>query len=130
MSDLGDIHHFLGITVHRNTSGVFLSQQQYALEILDRANMLHCIPISTPIDTRSKPSLHDGHPFSNPSLYRSLAGALQYLTLTRLDLSYAVQQVCLFMHAPRDSHFQLMHCVLSPRPSSLSVLLYNIYMYT
>jgi hypothetical protein len=112
MSDLGDIHHFLGVNVHRTTDGLFLSQQQYALEILDRAKMLNCNPISTPIDTRSKLSSSDGSPFSDPSLYRSLAGALQYLTLTRPDLSYAVQQVCLFMHAPRDTHFQLIKRIL------------------
>jgi hypothetical protein len=62
--------------------------------------MVHCNPLSTPVETRSKPSLHDGAPFHDPSLYRSLAGALQYLTLTRPDISFAVQQVCLFMHAP------------------------------
>ncbi|KAK1696441.1 hypothetical protein QYE76_013138 [Lolium multiflorum] len=112
MSDLGELHHFLGINVHRNASGLFLSQQQYALEILDRANMLHCNPISTPVDTRSKLSATDGAPFHDASLYRSLAGALQYLTLSRPDLAYAVQQICLFMHAPTTSHFQLIKRVL------------------
>jgi hypothetical protein len=91
MTDLGELHHFLGVNVHRNKSGLFLSQQQYTLEILDRANMLHCNPLSTPVETRCKPSLHDGAPFHDPSLYRSLAGALQYLTLTRPDISFAVQ---------------------------------------
>jgi hypothetical protein len=112
MSDLGDIHHFLGVNVHRTNQGLFLSQQQYALEILDRAGMLNCHPISTPFDTTSKLSLTAGQPFDNPSLYRSLAGALQYLTLTRPDLAYAVQQVCLFMHAPTDIHFQLIKRIL------------------
>uniref|UniRef100_A0A453D0W1 Reverse transcriptase Ty1/copia-type domain-containing protein n=1 Tax=Aegilops tauschii subsp. strangulata TaxID=200361 RepID=A0A453D0W1_AEGTS len=101
MSDLGDIHHFLGVNVTRNSSGLFLYQQQYLLEILDRANMLNCNPISTPIDTKAKPSAFDGDPLSNPTHYRSLAGALKYLTLTRPDISYVVQQACLFMHAPR-----------------------------
>jgi hypothetical protein len=107
MSDLGDLHHFLGINVHLTTTGMTLSQQQYTLEILDRAHMLNCHPISTPIDTSSKLSARDGTPFSDPSLYRSLAGALQYLTLTRPDIAYAVQQICLFMHTPMTSHFQL-----------------------
>ncbi|GJX11728.1 ribonuclease H-like domain-containing protein [Tanacetum coccineum] len=35
----------------------------------------------------------------------SLQGGLQYLTFTRPDLSYAVQQVCLYMHDPREPHF-------------------------
>jgi hypothetical protein len=93
MSDLGDIHHFLGINVHRTNEGLFLSQQQYALEVLERANMIQCNPIPTPIDTKSKLSAQDGDRVADPTLYRSLAGALQYLTLTRPDISYAVQQV-------------------------------------
>uniref|UniRef100_A0ACD5T832 Uncharacterized protein n=1 Tax=Avena sativa TaxID=4498 RepID=A0ACD5T832_AVESA len=112
MTDLGDIHHFLGINVTRTPRGLFLSQQQYALEVLDRANMLNCHPISTPVDTKSKMSANDGKICTDPTLYRSLAGALQYLTLTRPDLSYAVQQVCLFMHDPRDTHFQLIKRIL------------------
>ena len=42
MSDLGDLHHFLGKNVTPNTSGLFLCQQQYALEILDDAKMINC----------------------------------------------------------------------------------------
>ncbi|KAK1677814.1 hypothetical protein QYE76_038662 [Lolium multiflorum] len=112
MSDLGDVHHFLGVNVQRTPRGLFLSQQQYALEILERANMTNCNPISTPIDTKCKLSGTDGKLFADPSLYRSLAGALQYLTLTRPDLSHAVQQICLFMHAPREPHFQLVKRIL------------------
>jgi hypothetical protein len=112
MSDLGDIHHFLGVNVHRTPHGLFLSQQQYAFEILERAKLLNCNPIPTPTDTKSKLSAHDGKPVVYPSLYRSLAGALQYLMLTRPDLSYAIQQVCLFMHDPRDSHPQLVKRIL------------------
>jgi hypothetical protein len=41
---------------------------------------------------------------SDPTAYRSLAGALQYLTFTRSDITYAVQQVCLHMHDPREPH--------------------------
>lgn len=112
MSDLGELHHFLGINVTPNSSGLFLCQQQYTLEILDRADMLHCKPVSTPVDTSSKLSIHDGKPLSNPTYYRSLAGALQYLTLTRPDIYYAIQQVCLFMHEPRGIHMQLVKRIL------------------
>jgi hypothetical protein len=112
MTDLGDLHHCLGINVHRTPHGLFLSQQQYALELIEHANMSNCNPISTPLDTKSKLSCHDGHPVSDPSTYQSLAGALQYLTLTRPDLSHAVQQVYFFMHDPRDSHVQQIKWIL------------------
>uniref|UniRef100_A0A8R7U5M8 Reverse transcriptase Ty1/copia-type domain-containing protein n=1 Tax=Triticum urartu TaxID=4572 RepID=A0A8R7U5M8_TRIUA len=112
MTDLDALHHFLGINVTSTTAGLFLSQEQYALEILDRAGMLNCKAISTPVDTLAKLSGDSGPLFHDPSLYRSLARALQYLTLTRPDLSYVVQQCCLFMHAPRESHFQLVKRIM------------------
>jgi hypothetical protein len=112
MSDLGELHHFIGVNVHKNAFGLFLFQQQYALELLDRANMLNYNPIATPIDTRSKLSASDETPFHDPPMYRSIAGTLQYLTLTWPDLAYAVQQICLFMHAPMTSHFALIKQVL------------------
>ncbi|GKA95735.1 ribonuclease H-like domain-containing protein [Tanacetum coccineum] len=54
--------------------------------------MVHCNSSRTPVDIESK--LGDtGDVVSNPTLYRSLAGSLQYLTFTRPDISYAVQQL-------------------------------------
>ncbi|XP_048493268.1 uncharacterized mitochondrial protein AtMg00810-like [Beta vulgaris subsp. vulgaris] len=84
--------------------GLFLSQRKYATEIIDRAGMSSCKPSSTPVDTKPKLSSTSTAPFADPSLYRSLAGALQYLTFTRPDISYAVQQICLYMHDPREAH--------------------------
>ncbi|GJZ66868.1 ribonuclease H-like domain-containing protein [Tanacetum coccineum] len=65
----------------------------------------------TPVDTDSKFSA-DGDPVSDPTLYHSLAGALQYLTFTRPDISYAVQQVCLYMHDHREPHFSALKRIL------------------
>jgi hypothetical protein len=112
MTDIGDLHHFLGINVHRSDAALFLSQQQYALELLERANMIGCKPIGTPVDSKAKLSAADGILLPNPSEYRSLAGALQYLMLTRPDIAYAVQHACQFMHAPRDVHLQLIKRIL------------------
>jgi hypothetical protein len=103
MTDLGHLHHFLGISVTRNSDGLFLSQRQYIIDLLSRAGMHDCQSSRTPVDTSFKLSA-DGEPFSDPTLYRSLVGALQYLTLTRPELSYAVQQACLYMHDPRVPH--------------------------
>ena len=69
--------------------------------------MSECHSTTTPVDTKAKLSATDGAPVVDPSEYRSLAGALQYLTLTRSDLAYDVQQVCLFMHDPREPHLAL-----------------------
>ena len=104
--------YFLGISVHRSPGAMFLSQQKYAKEILARANMSSCKPVLTPVDTKAKLSATDGSPVSDPKLYRSLAGTLQYLTITRPDISYAVQQICLVMHDPRESHLTAMKRIL------------------
>jgi len=111
MTDLGDLHHFLGISVSRSSDGLFLSQQLYALDLLQRAGMSECHSTLTPIDSKSKLSATDGPPVADPSEYRSIVGALQYLTLTRPDLAYAVQQVCLFMH-PREPHLAVVKRIL------------------
>ncbi|GKB15753.1 ribonuclease H-like domain-containing protein [Tanacetum coccineum] len=111
MTDLGPLNYFLGIFVTRDSSGLFLSQKKYVVEILERAHMVTCNPCRTHIDTESKLGC-DGAPASDLTLYQSLAGSLQYLTFTRPDISYAVQQVCLYMHDPREPHFSALKRIL------------------
>jgi hypothetical protein len=96
MKDLGALHHFLGMQVERRCDGFLLSQRQYMVDILSRAGMSECKPCSTPVDTNLKVAATEGAPMSASAAtdFRSLAGALQYLTFTRPDIAYAVQQVC------------------------------------
>ncbi|GKB78558.1 ribonuclease H-like domain-containing protein [Tanacetum coccineum] len=54
MTDLGALNHFLGISVTHDTTGMFLSQKRYAMELPKRAHMLNCNPTRTPVDTDSK----------------------------------------------------------------------------
>jgi hypothetical protein len=108
------------MSVTRSCDGLFLSQRQYALEILRRAGMSDCHSTTTPVDTKAKLSASDGAPVADASAYRSLAGALQYLTLTRPDLAYAVPQVCLFMHDPRESHLAFLKRILRYVKGTLS----------
>ncbi|XP_021768029.1 uncharacterized protein LOC110732399 [Chenopodium quinoa] len=74
--------------------------------------MSSCKPAQTPVDTQSKLNVDSGHKFHDPALYRSLASALHYLTFTRPDIAYAVQQVCLFMHDPREAHYDALKRIL------------------
>ncbi|XP_062217755.1 uncharacterized mitochondrial protein AtMg00810-like [Phragmites australis] len=110
--DLGDLHYFLGISVSRSPSGLFPSQRQYAADLLQRAGMAECHSTTTPVDTQAKLSATAGDPVKDLTEYQSLAGALQYLTLTRSDIAYAVQQVCLYMHAPHEPHLALIKRIL------------------
>ena len=66
LKDLGPLRprHFLGMTVSRSTTGLFLSQRHYMLEILDKAGMSDCKPCTTPVDTCAKLS-PDGVPVAD-----------------------------------------------------------------
>ncbi|GJT91645.1 ribonuclease H-like domain-containing protein [Tanacetum coccineum] len=119
MTDLGPLNYFLGISATRTTSGIFLSQTKYATDILEREQMLNCNPCRTPVYTERKLG-PEGSPVTDPTLYRSLAGALQYLTFTRPDLSYAVQQLCLYMHDPREPHHSLLPTLMPTGQDMLS----------
>ncbi|XP_071719466.1 uncharacterized mitochondrial protein AtMg00810-like [Rutidosis leptorrhynchoides] len=112
MKDLRPLSSFLGISVNHTESGLFLNQSQYAKEILERDGMSNCKPCSTPLETKSKLNSNIGNPYADPSFYRSLAGALQYLTFTRPDISYSVQQICLHMHNPHDTHMAALKRIL------------------
>ncbi|XP_051219986.1 uncharacterized mitochondrial protein AtMg00810-like [Lolium perenne] len=82
------------------------------MDLLQRAGMSDCHHVATPVDTQAKLSGSDGDLLADATEYRSLVGALQYLTLTRPDMSYTVQQICLHMHAPRSPHLALVKRVL------------------
>jgi hypothetical protein len=112
MKDLGSIHHFLGITVERHPDKLFLHQRTYTLGILKRAVMTDCKLCSTSVDLKVKLAADSGPSVQDPSQFWSIAGALQYLTFTRPDIAYTVQQVCLHMHDPRESHLTAMKCIL------------------
>ncbi|GKF17176.1 ribonuclease H-like domain-containing protein, partial [Tanacetum coccineum] len=59
----------------RHSTGLFLSQKKYALQLLERAHMVNCNPSRTPVDTDSKLG-PDDVPVQDPTLYRSLARGL------------------------------------------------------
>ncbi|GJZ32577.1 ribonuclease H-like domain-containing protein [Tanacetum coccineum] len=73
--------------------------------------MVSCNSSRAPIDTESKLG-DNGDLVSNPMLYRILAGSLQYLTFTQPDISYVVQQVCLYMHDPHEPHLSALKRIL------------------
>jgi hypothetical protein len=74
--------------------------------------MSDCKPCSMLVDTQVKVCSDTGAPVSDLTAYRSLAGALQYLTFTRPNISYAVQQVCLHMHDPHEPHLTAVKRIL------------------
>jgi len=112
VKDLGDLHYFLGVEVLKMDSGLLLSQKRYIMDLLKKTNMHEAKPITSPMASSSTLSAFTGAPMDDPSLYRSTVGSLQYLSLTRPDLSYAVNRVCQFMHRPLQPHWQAVKRIL------------------
>ncbi|WVZ62945.1 hypothetical protein U9M48_012633, partial [Paspalum notatum var. saurae] len=116
MTDLGALHHFLGVSVTRS-SGLSLRETVRTRSPAARAGMAECHSTTTPINTPAKLSATDGFLLSLTS--RSI-GVPLHLTLTRPDLAYAVQQVCLFMHDPREPYLALIKRILRYVKGTLS----------
>jgi histone deacetylase 1/2 len=84
LKDLGDLHYFLGMKVKKVDNGLVMSQQRYAADVLKRTRMDKSKPVDTPLSVSEKLSASDGVLLSSEdaSRYRSVVGAIQYLTLT------------------------------------------------
>jgi histone deacetylase 1/2 len=127
LKDLGDLHYFLGIEVKRDEQGITLSQGKYARDILSRVGMTHCKSSPTPLPAAEKLSRFEGELLgvNDSTKYRSIVGALQYLTLTRPDLAFAVNRVCQFLHAPTSVHWtsvkRILRCISSTAETGLKI---------
>jgi Reverse transcriptase (RNA-dependent DNA polymerase)/GAG-pre-integrase domain len=112
IKDLGRLSHFLGLQVNYNESGILLTQTQYLKTILSKTNMDNAKSCKTPLPSGIQLSKHDGTPLPDATLYRSTVGALQYATVTRPDLQFAVNKVSQFMANPTDVHWQAVKRIL------------------
>ncbi|XP_025702740.1 secreted RxLR effector protein 161-like [Arachis hypogaea] len=104
---------FLGIEVVRDHDAeIHLSQTKYVTDLFYKAGMPNAKPMPTPLTSSLKFSAHGGEPFSKPALYRSLVGGLRYATITRPEISYAVNKVSQFMHCPLETHWKAVKQIL------------------
>ncbi|XP_048503024.1 uncharacterized protein LOC109135197 [Beta vulgaris subsp. vulgaris] len=69
MTCLGKLSYFLAISLQRTPNGMFLCQKKYVEDIIQRANMRHCKPVATSVDTNSKLGASDGSLVADPTLY-------------------------------------------------------------
>jgi histone deacetylase 1/2 len=113
IKDLGDLH-YLGIEVKRGPHKLILTQERYARDVLKRSGMEKCKSIDTPLSSSDKLSIEDGDKLGHEDAtrYRSVVGALQYLTLTRPDISFSVNKVCQFLHSPTTVHWSAVKWIL------------------
>ena len=104
VKDMGQLHFFLGMEVIPTTTGLFLSQHKYIRDLLTKLNMHGAKAVVTPLSTTTVLKLLDGTSSVDSTEYRSIIGALQYLSLTRPDISFAVNKLSQFMHKPTATH--------------------------
>ena len=109
IKDMGELHYFLGVSVHRNRekNSVWIGQPAYTASIIEKYGMKDAKPIATPVNTSIKLiKAKEGDELADMALYQSAVGSLQYLaTMTRPDISFAVSNVGKFSSQPTKEHW-------------------------
>nr|GFA01222.1 hypothetical protein [Tanacetum cinerariifolium] len=83
MSMMGEMTFFLGLQVNQSPCGIFINQSNYVLEILKKYGMESCDPVGTSIEIKDKLDLDQNGTPVDATQYRSMIGALMYLTSSR-----------------------------------------------
>ena len=83
-------------------------------DLLKRAGMMNCKPMNTPMSTTEKLTVYEGDSLGpeDSTKYRSMVGALQYVTLTRPDISFSVNKVCQYLNSPTTVHMTAVKRIL------------------
>lgn len=94
LKDMGGLPYFLSIEVTQSSTGsLHLCQRKYIKDLLDRSSLTNAKSVYTPMVSSSALSKDEDDHLANLTEYQSLAGALQYVVLTRPDIAYVVNRV-------------------------------------
>ncbi|XP_065618083.1 uncharacterized mitochondrial protein AtMg00810-like [Quercus suber] len=104
MSMIGELTHFLGLHIHQQDSGIFLSQSKYAKNLVKMFGLKSASSIRTPMSPNVKLIVDLLGKSVDLSLYRSMIGSLLYLTASRPDISYGVGVCARYQANPKESH--------------------------
>lgn len=102
LKDLGELNYFLGIQVTKNPASLPLSQSKYITDLLAKVNMQDSTLCSTHMASGVYLTKDTGLSFLDVTLYRSIVGALQYISLTRPEIAFSVNKLNQFLCAPTD----------------------------
>ena len=105
------LRYFLGIEVIRSKHEIFLSQRKYVLDLLSETGKLGVKPCNFLLAL----GIHltrEGETFEDPERYRRLFGKLNYLLVTRPNISHSVSVVSQYMFAPMVDHWAVVKQIL------------------
>jgi hypothetical protein len=105
LKDMESLHYFLGVEVIPTLGGIFLSRHKYVRDLLSNTNMLGAKEVCSPLSNSTPLKLNDGTASFDSTKYRRVISSLQYLSLTRPDISFAVNKLSQFMHKPTQTHW-------------------------
>ncbi|KAI0507419.1 hypothetical protein KFK09_013544 [Dendrobium nobile] len=109
---LGSPNTFLGIQITHHPNYLFLSQSNYISKLLEQTGLSKCNVISNPSTTKPPVDTPTDFLSTNSTHYRQITGSLQYATITRPDIAFAVNTLCQHMHSPLLQHFLLLKRLL------------------
>ncbi|CAL8161243.1 unnamed protein product [Prunus armeniaca] len=104
MTDLGVLHHFLGMGVIQSKQNIFLHQRKYGQKLVEKFGLKDCKIVATPLAMNERLSKNDGSEAADEGEYRQIVGSLLYLTATRPDIMFAASLLARFMHNPTKKH--------------------------
>ena len=104
LKDLAEIDYLLGIQVKHTTEGPHLSQTKYVHDFLCKAKMNNANGINTLMISVLQLIAFGSCNLKDVQLYRSVLGALQYVTITRPKILFCFNRVCQYMKDPREEH--------------------------
>ncbi|GJT15093.1 retrovirus-related pol polyprotein from transposon TNT 1-94 [Tanacetum coccineum] len=105
MSMMGELKFFLGLQVHQSPRGIFISQSQYAIELLKKHGLDECVSMSTPMATERLDADLQGTP-TDQTTYRRMIGGLMYLTASRPDIAFATFVCARYQARPTIKHLK------------------------
>ncbi|GJY41311.1 retrovirus-related pol polyprotein from transposon TNT 1-94 [Tanacetum coccineum] len=106
MSMMDEMMFFLGLQVNQSPCGIFINQSNYVLEILKKYGMESCDPVGTPMEIKDKLDLDQNGSPVDATKYRSMIGALMYLTSSRPDIVHATCLCARYQAKPTEKHLK------------------------
>ncbi|GJW23121.1 retrovirus-related pol polyprotein from transposon TNT 1-94, partial [Tanacetum coccineum] len=103
---IGEMTFFLGLQVNRSPRGIFINQSNYVLEILKKHGMETCESVRTQMEIKDKLDLDKNGTLVDATKYRSMTGALMYLTSSRSGIVHATYLCARYQTKPIEKHLK------------------------